>query len=47
MCVGVIALHGLVQTFLKEASGWPARKQEQTYQCVGISVTDSSYKLQC
>jgi hypothetical protein len=33
MCVGVVVLYGLVQTFLKEASTWSATKRQNAY-CV-------------
>jgi hypothetical protein len=46
MCVGVVALHGLAQTFPKEANAWSAGKREQTCQCVVLPETGNSYKRQ-
>jgi len=43
MCVGVVVLHGSVETFLKKASAWSARNRE--YECEVIFKTCYLYKL--
>ena len=45
MCVGVVVLHGLVQTFLKEASTWSATKQQNAYCVQPVSEAGNRYKV--
>ena len=45
MCVGVVVLHGLVQTFLKEASTWSATKQQNAHCVQPVSEAGNRYKV--